>query len=110
MKKKIAIVRGKFLNHYEMQSYEPLAEDYDITAFGSLIPFHSNFSFPTVKHFSPLDLPSFPYKMQLLNRVCKDAQYLCGLESGLQGFDIVHTAETYFHFTNQCLLAKRKGY
>jgi glycosyltransferase involved in cell wall biosynthesis len=110
MKNKIAIVRGKFLNRYEMQSYEPLAEEFDITAFGSLFPFHSNFSFSTVKLFSPLDLPNFPYKMQILNRICKDAQYLFGVENGLQGFAIAHTAETYFHFTNQCLIAKRKGY
>lgn len=110
MKPKIAIIRGKFLNQYEMQSYEPLIPFYDITAFGSMTSFHTSFAFPTVKLFSPLDLPDFPYKTQLLNRLFHDAQYLFELESDLQGFDIAHSAETYFHFTHQCLRAKQKGY
>src|SRR5258708_1740782 len=110
MKTKIAIVRGKFLNQYEMQSYKPLTDSYDLTAFGSVTAFHTQFNFPTVKLFSPLDLPRFPYKTQLLNRLFRDAQYLFGLEHALAKFDIVHTAETYFHFTNQCLDAKQKGY
>ncbi|HSW97405.1 MAG TPA: hypothetical protein VLF89_06280, partial [Candidatus Saccharimonadales bacterium] len=69
MKAKIAIVRGKFLNQYEMQSYEPLTASFDLTAFGSLTAFHTHFAFPTVKLFSPLDVPDFPYKTQLLNRL-----------------------------------------
>lgn len=110
MKPKIAIVRGKFLNQYDMQSYEILTEKYDLTAFGSLTAFHSRFSFPTVKLLSPLDLPEFPYKMQVLNRLFKDSQYLFGLETALQGYDIAHSSETYFHFTKQCIEAKEKGY
>src|SRR5579859_8057230 len=110
MKTKIAIVRGKFLNQYDMQSYEPLAPLYTMTAFGSLTSFHSNFLFPTVKLFSPLDIPDFPYKTSLLNRIFHDAQYLVGLEDSLKGFSIAHSAETYFQFTTQCLDAKKKGY
>ena len=48
-KPKIAIVRGKFLNKYEMQMYEPLVDRYDITAFGSLTSYHDQFTFPVVK-------------------------------------------------------------
>ena len=114
---KIAIVRGKFLNRYEMQFFEPLAGNlpagkarFDITAFGSLKPYHDQFKFPDVKLPSPLDLPDFPYKMPLLNRLLVDAHYLWGLEEKLKGFDIVHSAETYFHYTQQCLDAKKKGY
>lgn len=110
MKQKIAIVRGKFLNQYEMQSYEPLIDSYDLTAFGSLTAFHTQFGFPTVKLLSPLDVPNFLYKTQLLNRLFHDANYLVGLEKALQGFTIAHSAETYFHFTKQCLDAKQKGY
>jgi alpha-maltose-1-phosphate synthase len=33
-----------------------------------------------------------------------------GLEEKLKGFDLVHTAEMYFHYTQQCLNAKKKGY
>ena len=69
MKQKIAIVRGKFLNKYEMQMYEPLVDRYDITAFGSLTSYHDRFAFPVVKLPSPMDLPDFFYKMPILNRL-----------------------------------------
>ncbi len=110
MKPKIAVVRGKFLNTYEMQFFEPLTAQFDITAFGSLHPYHDAFAFPVKKLPSPMDLPDFPYKMPVLNRIFTDAHYLLGLEKNLQGFDIAHTAETYFHYTQQCLNAKKKGY
>lgn len=107
--KRIAIVRGKFLNQYEMQFFEPLADTFDVTAFGSLFPYHESFAFSVVKLPSPMDLPEFPYKMPILNRLFVDAQYLYGLEKKLAGFDLVHTAETYFRYTQQCLDAKKGG-
>lgn len=110
MKPKIAIVRGKFLNRYEMQFFEPLVRDFDITAFGSLTPYHDHFAFPVVKLPSPMDVPDFPYKMPILNRIFIDAHYLLGLEERLKGFDIIHSAETYFHYTQQALNAKKRGY
>lgn len=110
MKPRIAIVRGKFLNRYEMQFFEPLVRNFDITGFGSLTPFHDRFTFPVVKLPSPMDLPEFPYKMPFLNRIFTDAHYLYGLEGKLRGFDLVHTAETYFRYTQQSLDAKKKGY
>ena len=106
----VAIVRGKFLNRYEMQFFEPLADRFTFTAFASLTPYHDRFTFPVVKLSSPVDLPDFPYKMSLLNRLFVDAHYLFELEKRLKGFDLVHTAETYFHYTQQCLNAKKKGY
>ena len=49
--------------------------------------------------------------MPILNRLCfGDAMYLFGLEKQLSGFDIAHVAETYFHFTQQALNAKKAGY
>lgn len=109
-KPKVAIVRGKFLNRYEMQTYENLINKFYITGFSSLTPIHDDFKFPIVKLLSPMDLPNFPYKMQILNRIFIDAHYLFGLEEKLKEFDIAHTAETYFHYTQQCLNAKKKGY
>lgn len=109
-KPKIAIVRGKFLNAYEMQFYEPLVRDFDITAFGSLHPYHNLFAFTVRNLPSPMDLPDFPYKMPVLNRLFTDAHYLLGLEKNLRGFDLVHSAETYYHYTQQCLNAKKRGY
>ncbi|KKU88355.1 MAG: hypothetical protein UY16_C0008G0002 [Candidatus Gottesmanbacteria bacterium GW2011_GWA2_47_9] len=86
MKPTVAIVRGKFLNRYEMQFFEPLTDRFDITAFGSLAPYHDRFAFPVVKLPCPLDIPDFPYKMAVLNRLCVDAHYLWGLEEKLKGF------------------------
>ncbi len=108
-KPNVAIVRGKFLNKYEMQLFEPLVDRYDITAFGSLTSYHDRFAFPVVKLPSLMDLPDFPYKMPILNRLFIDAHYLWGLEEKLRDFDIIHSAETYFHYTQQCLNARRKA-
>lgn len=108
---KIAIVRGSYFNKYEMQNYEPLAKKHKIVGFSGLKPIHDKFAFPLIKLLSPVDLPKFPYKMPILNRLTLgDAMYLFGLEEKLKGFDIVHTRETYFHFTQQALDAKKKGY
>ena len=116
MKPKVALVRGKFLNQYEMQVYEPLVDRYNLTAFGSMYPFHEKFAFPVVKLWSPMDLSSgtrsgFARRITLsiLNRLCMDAHYLLGLEKLLDGFDIAHSAETYYHYTTQCLNTKRDG-
>lgn len=109
-KPKIAIVRGKFLNKYEMQIFEPLTSKYNLTGFGSLRPFHDKLAFPVVKLPSPMDLPEFPHKMPILNRLFIDAHYLLGLENRLKGFEIVHSAESYYHYTQQCLNAKKRGY
>lgn len=106
----IAIVRGKFLNSYDMQSFEPLRSRYRLAAFGSWSPLHDRFAFPVVRLPSPMDLPDFPYKMPVLNRLLTDAQYLYGLEYKLRGYDIAHAAETYFRYTQQCLNAKKRGW
>lgn len=109
-KPSVAIVRGKYLNKFEMQSYEPLIKDFRITAFSSKTPFQDKFEFPMVKLFSPMDLPEFPYKTQVLNRIFKDTQYLFDLKDKIKGFDIAHSAESYYHYTIQCLNAKKRGY
>jgi glycosyltransferase involved in cell wall biosynthesis len=107
----IAFIRGKYLNNFELQSYYPLLENnqFRLTGFASKKPIHS-VKIP-VKHFtSPVDLPDFPYKLQILNRLFIDAMFLHGLENRLRGFDIAHTRETYFHFSKQAIKAKNKGY
>lgn len=109
MKTKIALVRGKFLNKFELQFYEPLVKKYAILGIGSLTCFHDRFSFPVIRLPSPMDLPNFPYKMPILNRLFIDANYLLGLEKNIAGYEIAHPAETYYHFTIQCLNAKKKG-
>jgi len=108
--KKVALIRGKFLNAFDMQVYEQMSPTFALTAFGSWFPFHGTFSFPTIKLLSPMDLPNFPYKMAVLNRLFIDAQYLVGLEEHLKGFEIAHTTETYYGYTQQAITAKEKGY
>lgn len=109
---KVAIVRGAFLNQYEGQTFLPLADKLDITAFSSLKPLQDVFPFPVVKLASPMDIPFGPLsriKMPVLNRLFIDAHWLFGLENKLNGFDIAHCAETYYAYTHQCLKAKRLG-
>lgn len=108
--KKVAVVRGKFLNLYEMQSLVPLTKLFDMKAFGSVSAIHKSLPFAVVTLLSPMDIPGFPYRMQLLNRMFVDAHSLWGLERALKGYDIAHTAETYYGYTQQCLNAKEKGY
>ncbi len=110
MKPKVALVRGKFLNKYELQFYEPLVNKYKILGIGSLTSFHDRFSFPTVLLPSLVDIPDFPYKMPILNRLSIDANILFGLEGYIKHYDIVHTAETYYHYTHQAVKLKKSGH
>lgn len=121
---KIAVVRGAFLNQFEMQSFLPLAKKHQLVAFSSLKPIHSTIGLPVIKLPSPMDLlqiasgiKSVEVKRKtervlrgVINRFLIDGHYLFNLEKKLQGFDIVHSAETYFYYTQQCLNAKRKGW
>jgi len=106
---KVAVVRGKYLNRFEMQNYASLTGQFDVVGFASLFPIHSDVGFSVKKLASPMDLPDFPFKLAFLNRAMVDAMYLFGLERKLQGFDLTCVRETYFHFTQQALNAKQKG-
>lgn len=106
---KISIIRGAFLNPFELQNYYPLEENFEIETVSSKFPISSKIDLPLTKLWSPTDLPNFPYKYQILNRVFVDAQKLFGLEQELVGTQIAHVAETYFGYTHQAILAKRRG-
>jgi len=108
-KSKVVIIRGGFLNPWEMQNFEPLKDEFNITVISSLKPLNGNINLPLVKLASPIDIPNFPYKTQILNRLFVDGQWLIGLEEQLKDVDIVHVAETYFAYTHQAIVAKRKG-
>ena len=108
---KVAIVRGAFSGPWELQNYYTLKEkDVFLKVFTSQWPLDSHFELPQQHLWSPVDLPSFPYKMPILNRLIGDAHYLWGLEKQLYNFDIAHTAETYYYYTQQCLKAKKRGW
>jgi glycosyltransferase involved in cell wall biosynthesis len=108
---KVAFIRGQYLNNFELQSYYPLLKNHNfsITGFTSQRPMHS-VQIPIKKFYSPVDLPNFPYKLPLLNRVFMDSMYLLGMEQALGGYHIAHARETYFHFSSQAVAAKHKGY
>jgi glycosyltransferase involved in cell wall biosynthesis len=110
MKKiKIAIIRGAYVNPWEMQNYEPLKDKFDIKVISSLNPLNVNINLSLVKLLSPMDMPEFPYRMQILNRILIDSHWLYGLEEQLRGVDIAHVAETYFAYSYQSIIAKKKG-
>lgn len=106
----IALVRGSFLNPWEMQNFAPLGKRHEVVAFGGKRMLGIPRDTEVKQLWSPMDLPDFPGKMSLLNRLFIDAHYLFGLERQLRGFDIAHCAETYYHYTQQCLNAKKRGW
>lgn len=106
---KISIIRGAFLNPFEMQNYESLQEKFNISVISSKRPISDKIKFPLTKLWSPADLPNFPFKYPILNRLFGDAQKLYGLEKALIGTDIAHVAETYYGYTYQAVMAKRRG-
>lgn len=106
--KKVTIVRGAFANPFELQNYYPLASKFSLKLITSKNPLSENIDLPTTKLWSPTDLPNFPFKYPLINRAITDIHYLKGLENNIKGSDIVHVAETYYHYTHQAILAKQK--
>ncbi len=107
---KIAVVRGAFANPYELQNFEVLNKKFDVTVFASKENrFRVKPGMTLEKLFSPYDYMG-RYARGVFNRLFVDSHHLFGLENSLKGFDIAHTAETYYGYTQQCLNAKRKGY
>ena len=106
---KISIVRGAFLNPFELQNLIPLKDNFDLTAFSSKKPISDKVEIKLIKLWSPSDIPEIKYKYPILNRIFGDAQLLYGLEKQIEGSDIVHVAETYFGYTYQAALARRRG-
>lgn len=106
---KTYIIRGAFLNPFELQNYSPLKDEFNLTAISSKHPISQKIDLPLIKLSSPTDLPNFPLKYPILNRIFIDAHYLFGLENEISGADIVHVAETYYGYTHQAVMAKRRG-
>ncbi|KKT30846.1 MAG: hypothetical protein UW41_C0024G0012, partial [Candidatus Collierbacteria bacterium GW2011_GWC2_44_18] len=106
---KIFIVRGGFLNPFELQNYVPLKKKHDIQAVSSKYPISDKIDLPLIKLWSPTDIPNIPFKYPILNRLFTDAHQLFGLEKIIKGADIVHVAETYYGYTHQAIMAKRRG-
>ena len=113
---KIALVRGDFAAPSEFYNFEDIAIKNTVILFTGKFPVWDLRSIKSIKIkklFSPVDLNLGKislWKMAILNRIFTDAHVLFGLENQLKGFDIAHSAETYFSYTQQCIDAKKKGY
>ena len=114
----IYLIRGSHANEYELQNYYPLTDKLDI----HLITTHSSLTptnLPTIKLWSPADLPRFPYRRQILNRLIGGEQWLLGLEQLISRYHVskhsnksnimLHTAETYTPYTHQAVQLRKKG-
>lgn len=113
---KIALVRGWYLNPWEMMRYELLKEQFDITAIGTHCPLFdlSGIDLDIKKFHWPGELL---YSLgtgssQLINRglykYFRYNQWMFGLEKILRNFDILHAADTHHIFSLQAARAKRK--
>ena len=104
------IIRASHANEFELQNYTPLKETIDLKVVSSLSPL-TPISLPTIRLRSPSDLPSFPFKKQLLNRLIGGDQWLLGLDelASIADQPIFHTAETYTPYTHQAVVLKREG-
>ncbi len=107
--KSVKIIRGAFLNPFELQNYYPLREKFNIEVISSKNPISDKINLPLKKLRSPTDLPDFPFKYPFLNRIFGDAHQLYGLHKAISGADIAHVAETYFGYVRQAIRAKRRG-
>ncbi|HCV41953.1 MAG TPA: glycosyl transferase family 1 [Bacteroidetes bacterium] len=109
MKKRVALVRGPNLNSWEMQNFVPLKESFDITAISSYLPEYSlnNEELPVRKLFSWGQLARARVLRRLLRSWLGDFHDLQGLGRALEGFDLVHAAETQYYFSYQAARVKR---
>ena len=113
---KIAIVRGPFLNKWEMQNFEPLLDGNEVTAFstGSNVFPVDEIKIPVKRLFcldnmlAPVSLKSASYFNRATGKVFGWNYYMYGLENSLQGYDIVNTVELHHTFTNQVMNAKKR--
>ncbi|MCE7898019.1 hypothetical protein DCC61_03990 [Candidatus Microgenomates bacterium] len=105
------IIRASHANQFELQNYEPLLKSQDIRLVTSLRPLTPT-HMPTTQLWSPTDLPNFPFRRQLFNRLFGGEQWLIGLEQVITtnpGPHILHTAETYTPYTHQAVQLRQKG-
>lgn len=100
------IIRASHANQYELQNYEPLIKKYDIKLVTSKHPLTTT-TIPTIKLWSPSDLPKFPCRRQAFNRLFGGEQWLLGLDRIIKSEDVLHTAETYTPYTHQAVQLRK---
>lgn len=108
----IFLLRANHANEFELQNYVGIKDLEVITSHHPL----THISLPTHQLWSPTDLPTFPYRRQLMNRLFGGEQWLLGLDNYLKNeryndlnHDIIHTAETYTPYTHQAVQLRKQG-
>lgn len=103
---KVALIRGDSLNDWEGSLWSGLGNDFSVTAFCS----RKNLYRPKLLPFDIVNLRSSTdsrlasYYERYVNG-CFQKMY--GLEDKIKGFDILHTAEIFYGYTNQAVRAKQ---
>lgn len=106
----VLLLRANHANEYELQNYAPIAKSHEIQVVTSRHPLTPIHSVPVIKLLSLTDLPNFPLRRQILNRLFGGEQWLFGLEKLVKGKDtIIHTAETYTPYTHQAVQMRKSG-
>lgn len=110
-KPRIALVRGPNLNSWEMQNFVPLMDRYEFagfTSYGHNFPI-TGIPFPVQKKFSIGQSLRARALRSIMSGAMGDYHDLQGLQSSLQGFDIVHTSECAYYCSYQAAVAKRSS-
>lgn len=114
---RVAVVRGSYLNPFEMDSYARIPH-VQLTGFSSLNSFHGEYPFEVKRLWSPADIPSCAGPVKPLvekivkftaNRTLGDAQLLYNLEKEIRDYDIVHTADPHYFYSYQLARIREKG-
>lgn len=114
-KPKVALLRGPFLNAYEMQTYAKLMDRFDLTAF---VPHETYFDVSTIEIakeslWCPI-AGKTPFEREkrkwqaLRDTVTGRTHSFCGLADRLRGFDLYHVMDQHFCFSYEAALAKRR--
>jgi len=115
---KVAIVRGNHMSKFEMQNYEPLVGEFEITGYaGKSSRFEEDLKtikFPVKRLRSIEDIRNkfpTPIKQGLAGYFYKKgySQHLFGLEKELLDKEIAHTLELRMNFSYQAVKAKEKN-
>jgi starch synthase len=113
---RVAIIRGAYLTKSEIQIYEPLVKDFDITAFCLR---GNNFNLKDIR--LPIEklwgldtfVPKFlrRYYNFTVGHVLEMSQPMLGLNTRLKNFDIVHVSDVCYYYAYQAAKLKKKhGY
>jgi glycosyltransferase involved in cell wall biosynthesis len=104
MRPRVVLLRGESLNPYELQSYAPLLENYDLVAVGSR---HGGYDLEGVA--VPVVRLRAPGRGRVARRLLGDGTArLLGLDRVLAGCRIVHSAETFLPVSEQAAAARAR--